>query len=112
MRRISLLVAVLLSIVRPADAQLRTQPIASGLTDPVAAVADPMDPGVLYGVQRNGLVQTVEGSTLLPTPFLDLRSATVATGERGLLGMAFDPDTSSGRVYVNFTNTNGDTVVA
>ena len=34
-------------------------------------------------------------------------------GERGLLGLAFAPDyASSGRFYVNFTDTSGNTVVA
>jgi glucose/arabinose dehydrogenase len=36
----------------------------------------------------------------------------VSGGERGLLGMAFSPDVVSGRVFFNFTNPNGDTVVA
>jgi len=58
------------------------------------------------------LIQTVQGATVLPTPFLDLRSQTAADGERGLLGMAFAPDPASGRFFVNFTNANGDTVVA
>ena len=96
----------------PAEAQLRTQTVVSGLSQLVAAVADPVQPGVLYAVQQNGLIRTIQDSTILPAPFLDVRTAILAGGERGLLGMAFAPDTSSGRVFVNFTNTNGDTVVA
>jgi glucose/arabinose dehydrogenase len=104
---------LLLSITSvSAEAQLRTQTIVSGLAQLVAAVADPVQPGVLYAVQQGGTVQTIQGSTILPAPFLDVRAAIIAGGERGLLGMAFAPDTSSGRVFVNFTNTNGDTVVA
>ncbi len=112
-RRIFLSLSIILIIDRAtADAQLRTQTIVSGLSGLVAAVADPVQPGVLYAVQQNGVVQTVQGSTVLPTPFLDVRAAILSGGERGLLGMAFAPDTSSGRVFVNFTNPNGDTVVA
>jgi glucose/arabinose dehydrogenase len=108
-----LLLGIIAAIDRAAaEAQLRTQTIVSGLSQLVAAVADPVQPGVFYAVQQNGVVQTVQGSTVLPTPFLDVRTATLAGGERGLLGMAFAPDTSSGRVFVNFTNTDGDTVVA
>jgi glucose/arabinose dehydrogenase len=113
MRRILLSIGLILSIDRAAaEAQLRAQTIVSGLSALVAAVADPAQPGVLYAVQQNGVVQTVQSSTVLPTPFLDVRGAILSGGERGLLGMAFAPDTSSGRVFVNFTNTNGDTVVA
>src|SRR6266851_2232957 len=113
MRRILLSIGIVLSLDRAAaDAQLRTQTIVSGLSAVVAAVPDPAQPGVVYAVQQDGLIRTVQGSTVLSTPFLDLRSAVLFSGERGLLGMAFAPDTSSGRLFVNFVNTNGDTVVA
>jgi len=111
--RIRASVCFLLSITSvPVEAQLRTQTVVSGLSPLVAAAADPVQPGVIYAVQQNGVVRTVQGSTVLPTPFLDVRTAIAFGGERGLLGMAFAPDTSGGRVFVNFTNTNGDTVVA
>jgi glucose/arabinose dehydrogenase len=113
MGRVLLSIAIVLSLDHAAaEAQLRTRTIASGLTSPVGAVPDPVQPGVLYAVQQTGVVLTIQGATLLPTPFLDVRSAIVSGGEQGLLGMAFAPDGSSGRVFVNFTNTNGDTVVA
>src|SRR5262249_61446179 len=113
MRRTCLAIAILLTVgPAAADAQLRAQTIAANLPQLVAAVADPLQPGVLYAVQQDGLIRTVQGSTVLPTPFLDLRSQTAADGERGLLGMAFAPDAGSGRFFVNFTNANGDTVVA
>src|SRR3954468_1739528 len=112
MRRTLLVVAALLLLDRAsADAQLRTQTIASGLSVPVGAVSDPLQPGVIYVIQQNGLVKTIQGATVLPTPFLDLRSVTNGSGEQGLLGFAFAPD-NSGRFFVNFTNLNGDTVIA
>ena len=48
------------------------------------------------------------------TEFLESAAARSSSGgERGLLGMAFAPDyASSGRFFVNFTNTAGHTVVA
>jgi hypothetical protein len=113
MNRLALSLAVLLLFDRAsASAQLRTQTVASGFSLPVGAVADPAYPGVLYVIQQNGLVRTVQGGTILPTPFLDLRGATTGDGERGLLGLAFAPDVAGGRFFVNFTNLNGDTVIA
>src|SRR5438552_10457057 len=108
---LALCVCMLLSGT-PAQADLRLQTVVSGLTGPVAFIADPLNPGVFYAVQQNGLIRTVQNGTLLTTPFLDVRSVIASGGERGLLGMAFAPDASSGRFFVNFTNPNGDTVVA
>jgi glucose/arabinose dehydrogenase len=96
----------------PAQAQLRAEIVVSGLSELVAFVADPLAPDVFYAVQQGGLVRTVRNGTIRPAPFLDLQGVTSADGERGLLGMAFAPDVLSGRVFVNFTNRNGDTVVA
>ena len=84
----------------------------SGLQAPVAFVADPGDPSIFYAVEQGGRIRVVR-DRVVAEDFLDLRSATSAGGERGLLGMALAPDfPASGRFYVNFTNTNGDTVVA
>jgi glucose/arabinose dehydrogenase len=96
----------------PAQAQLRTQIVASGLSNPVAFVADPLNAGVFYAVEQGGLVRVVQNGMVQPTPFLDLRNAITSGGERGLLGFVFPPNPSSGRVFVNFTNTSGHTVVA
>jgi glucose/arabinose dehydrogenase len=58
-------------------------------------------------VVRDGRVQE--------TPFLDLRDAVAAGGERGLLGLAVEPvgdEGQGGRVFVNFTNRQGHSVIA
>jgi len=45
--------------------------------------------------------------------FLDVGDLITSGGERGLLGLAFAPDYErSGRVYVNYTDRRGDTMVA
>jgi glucose/arabinose dehydrogenase len=50
---------------------------------------------------------------LLSIPFLTLVGVITTGGERGLLGMAFDPAYgANGRFYVYYTNTNGDLVIA
>src|SRR3954469_10690050 len=93
-------------------AQLRLRPQISGLTNPVAVVADPVDRGVQFVVQQDGHVRSVRGGTV-SGDFLDLSAAIVFGGEQGLLGLAFAPDAAtSGRFFVNFTNRSGDTVVA
>src|SRR5262245_34218612 len=113
MRRLSLSMAIVLTIDRAAaDAQLRAQTVAANLPQLVAAVADRLQPGVLYAVLQSGVIHTVQGSTVLPAPFLDLRPLTAADGERELVGTAFAPVAASGRFFVNITNANGDTVVA
>ncbi len=86
--------------------------MVQNLSNLVAFVADPLLPGVHYAVQQNGLVFVVLNGTVLPQPFIDLRTSVACCGEQGLLGLAFPPDAGTGRVFVNFTNTDGDTVVA
>src|SRR5262249_32074286 len=93
-------------------AQLRKSIYVSGLTQPVAFVQDPGDPTLQYVVQQAGLIRVVRSGVLQTTPFLDLRSAIACCGERGLLGMAFPPDTTvTGRFFVYFTNPAGGIVV-
>jgi glucose/arabinose dehydrogenase len=55
-------------------------------------------------VQQNGRVRT--------TPFLDIRSLVQSGEEEGLLSVAFDPDYAKNhRLYVDYTDKNGDTRV-
>jgi glucose/arabinose dehydrogenase len=98
---------------RPAQAQIRSQVVATGLSNPVAFVVDPIDSATFYVVEQRGTIRTLRGNTLFAALFLDLRSVVATGGERGLLGLAFPPDhATSRRFYVNFTNLDGDTVVA
>jgi len=96
-----------------ATAQLRTSLVATGLTNPVAFLADPVDPSTFYVVEQRGTIRTLSNGVVSPTMFLDIRGQLSAGGERGLLGMAFPPDAAeSRRFYINFTNPDGHTVVA
>ena len=95
------------------QAQLATTEVVRGLDSPVAIVADPADRELLFLVEQGGLIRLARGNTLLDEPFLDLRPVVSSDGERGLLGMALAPDfAESGRFFVNFTDRQGDTVVA
>ena len=104
---------VWLGLAAPAYAQLQGQTYVSGFQSPIAFVQDPTDRTVQYVVQQTGRIRVVRNGAVLPTDFLNLTSSIKSGGEQGLLGLAFAPDyASSGRFFVNFTNTAGDTVIA
>jgi glucose/arabinose dehydrogenase len=116
MRRSAYLAAILwLLAAYPAQSQsgLRAIVYATGFSSPVAIAQDPTNAAVQYVVEQVGRIRTVISGQVLPTDFLDLRSAVLSGGERGLLGMAFSPDyASSGRFFVHFTNADGHHVIA
>jgi glucose/arabinose dehydrogenase len=96
-----------------AGAALRLELVARGLDSAVAFVQDPVLPDTFVVVQQDGLVRVVSSGVVYEAPFLDLRDQVSAGGERGLLGLAFPPDAAeSRRVFVNFTNRAGHTVIA
>ena len=84
----------------------------SGLQAPTAFVQDSTDSTVFFAVERAGRIRVVRNGAI-GQDFLDLREVIASGGERGLLGLALAPDyPQSGRFFVNFTNRNGDTVIA
>jgi glucose/arabinose dehydrogenase len=94
-----------------AQAPLRTRVHASGFSAPVLFLQDPADRTVQFVVEQAGRIRLVQGGQVLGTDFLDLRGVVSSGGERGLLGMAAAPD-GTGRIFVNFTNQAGHTVIA
>ncbi len=76
--------------------------VATGLSNPTAMAFAP--DGRLFVCQQGGQLRVIENGTLLPAPFL---SVTVSSsGERGLLGIAFDPDFATNNfLYVYYTAT-------
>jgi len=63
----------------------------------------PGEPERILIAQLDGIVRVIENGTLLPTPFLDIRSR--ANAAHGLVGIAFPPDyATSRRFYVNYVN--------
>jgi glucose/arabinose dehydrogenase len=94
--------------------------VASGLSEPTAMAFAP--DGRLFVCQQGGQLRVIKNGALLPAPFLTV--TTDATGERGLLGVTFDPNFAANQfVYVYYTVTssprhnrvsrftaNGDTV--
>ncbi|MCA9102741.1 MAG: DUF4214 domain-containing protein [Planctomycetales bacterium] len=107
---ICLAAAVLLAVSAPLQAEVRTTRIVSGLDEPLYVTSDPTDASRLFILEKGGLIKVFDQSTstLLDTPFLDLSSQVSTDGERGLLGLAFDPDYgTNGQFYVNYTDTSG-----
>lgn len=102
-----------IGFTQPALAQLQTNLVATGLDRPLFATA-PLGDSRLFIVEQGGLIKVLQNGTVLPTPFLDLSGSVNTAGERGLLGMAFDPNFASNRrFYVNYIDRDSlDTVVA
>ncbi len=78
MRRSACLAAILwLLAAYPAQSQsgLRAVVYATGFSTPVAIVQDPTNAAVQFVVEQSGRIRTVVSGQVLPTDFLDLRSA-------------------------------------
>ena len=74
----------------------------------VASVGQPtaldfMPDGRMLVTTQPGRVRVVSGGTLLPTPALDLSARICSNSERGLLGVAADPDPASKAMYLYYT---------
>ncbi len=77
-----------------------TETRISGLTSPTAMEIAP--DGRIFVCLQGGQLRVVKNGALLPTPFLSV--SVDATGERGLLGVAFDPNfTTNNFVYIYYT---------
>jgi glucose/arabinose dehydrogenase len=118
LRRLSALAlgaaAALAVLAAPARAQgggpaVGLRLVAEGLTSPVTLVEAPDDSGRRFVVDQIGTVRVLTaGGTLLPQPFLDVRSRMVELmpgyDERGLLGFAFHPGyEGNGRFFVYYS---------
>ena len=74
--------------------------VASGLNDPTAMAFAP--DGRLFICEHSGTVRVVKNGAKLAAPFVSL--AVASEGERGLLGIAFDPDFAVNKyVYLYYT---------
>jgi len=75
---------------------------ASGLTNPTAMEFAP--DGRLFVTQQGGQLRVIKNGALLSTPFLTV--PVNSSGERGLLGVTFDPAFATNNfVYVYYTAT-------
>lgn len=99
--------------VANAQTTLTSVRVASGLSSPLYLTAPPGDLNRVFIVEQGGDIEILTGGAILGSPFLDLTTIISTGSERGLLGLAFDPDyNSNGFFYVNYTNVSGNTVIA
>lgn len=99
----------------PAATNLALQLVTANLISSVFMTAAPSDGTRLFIVEQGGQIRIFDMTTsaLLAAPFLNISGLISTGGEQGLLGMAFDPGYgANGRIYVFYTNTNGDVVIA
>ena len=74
--------------------------VVDGLVAPTAMALSP--DGRIFVAEQVGTLRVVKNGTLLPTPFLTVK--TDVTGERGLLGVTLDPDFLTNHyIYIFYT---------
>ncbi|HKU77586.1 MAG TPA: PQQ-dependent sugar dehydrogenase, partial [Pyrinomonadaceae bacterium] len=77
-----------------------TETIITGLSSPTAMEIAP--DGRIFVCQQGGSLRVIKNGVLLATPFVTLNVD--PSGERGLLGIAFDPNfASNGFLYLYYT---------
>ncbi|HMO15268.1 MAG TPA: PQQ-dependent sugar dehydrogenase [Pirellulaceae bacterium] len=114
--------AAIFSSIHPvANAQLSLElrAVATGLSNPLFATFAPGDNSRLFIAEQGGNIRILDLNTGIvnPTPFLTQAQMSAGTGftgggERGLLGLAFDPNYQTNRrFYVNYTRTGGHTQI-
>lgn len=73
-------------------------------------IAAPKGDRRLFVVEKAGVIRVVKGDKV--STFLDISDRVNDIGERGLLGLAFDPDyDTTGRFYVNYISADGSHTV-
>src|SRR6266849_1992185 len=94
MRTFALTTLLLTAVsVSAQDPQIQLRRAISGLSEPVA-ITNAGDSRIFITQQR-GKIVIYDGTTVLPTPFLDVASLISCCGERGLLSVAFHQATLS-----------------
>ena len=89
-----------------ASASIAATRVATGLSQPLFATAAPGDTSRLFIVEKTGAIKILDlnSGQALATPFLS--TLVDSSGERGLLGLAFDPDyANNGFFYIYRTVT-------
>jgi len=103
--------STLVSVASAQDARLTR--VASGFERPVVITHAGDGSGRLFIAEQGGRVRVLPRGGGDARTFLDMSALTRAGGERGLLGLAFDPKfKQNGRLYVYYTDTRGDSVIA
>ena len=107
MKFFSSLLLALVAFPAASNSQVRATVVLTVAT-PLAIVERRVDENAAYIVSRPGRVLRWEYNTKKVSTVLNISSLTTTGSERGLLGLAFRGDFA----YINYTNTNGHTVIA
>ncbi len=92
---------------------LKLDEIVAGLELPAQVTHAGDSSGRLFVVEQKGRIRIIKDGAINDTPFLDISERVSCCGERGLLNVAFPPAYAAKRhFYVNYTDTNGDTVIS
>jgi glucose/arabinose dehydrogenase len=95
----------------PDEISIGLRRVASGFSSPIGVTGAGDGRRWLYVVEQDGRIVLLRDGRR--SQFLDVSDRTEGGGEQGLLGLAFHPGyESNGRLYVNYTDLQGDTVVA
>lgn len=88
--------------------------VISGLQRPVDLQHAGDGSGRLFIIEKTGRIRIFQDGQLLETPFLDIDERVgSSSNEQGLLGLAFHPNyAENGLFFVNYTDINGNTVIA
>ena len=96
-----------------AHLQLTLEARWRGFNHPVCLANAGDASGRLFVAEQGGTVRVIRNGRVVSRSYLDVSSLVSTGGERGLLGMAFAPNfAGNGRVYIDYTDVNGDTVIA
>jgi glucose/arabinose dehydrogenase len=103
------LIALTVLVVTPSNAAVPANfqtslVVGDGLDGPSGFEIAP--DGRIFVLERAGKIKIIKNGQLLPTPFADLPSE--ATGDRGLIGIAFDPNFGVNNNFVYFYYTGHD----
>jgi glucose/arabinose dehydrogenase len=84
------------AVIQHGPVRVDLRPVATGLVSPVLLISAPDTSKRIFIVEQTGQVWIYQNGNRLETPFIDVASRLVTLtpnfDERGLLGLAFDPD--------------------
>jgi glucose/arabinose dehydrogenase len=98
----------------PGSVKIDLRKVAGGFDQPVFVTNAGDGTGRLFAVEQSGRIRVVRDGTVQDTPLVDLSARVSCCGEQGLLGLALAPGfgRTSGAFFVDYTDANGDTVIA
>jgi hypothetical protein len=97
--------------------QTEPTPLSVDLVSYMTGLINPVDIAfqndTMFIVDQEGRIRMALDGLQINDHFLEITDLVQYNGERGLLGLAFDPDFNSNRTfYVNYTDNDGNTIIA